>query len=498
MDDNTQGRPPVPGQTGSSRPTRTEPTSQIPTPPTTQMPQAGSSYQASTGATSNYAHVPDEPSFQEPRRGDSGKPGGRPVLAAILGGVVGAALLFGILTFTGALSKGTTVASSSAGQSISINASTTDASVPKAVSAKALPSVVSIYIENTSGYGIGSGVILDTQGHILTNYHVVDGASTIQVNTSDGLSYDATVVGSDESSDLAVIKIDPGSAALTPIEVGDSSALVTGDWVMTIGSPYGLDQSVSAGIVSALYRSTMMASTTGTTIYADLIQTDAAINSGNSGGALVNDQGKLVGINSLVESSSGANAGIGFAIDGNYAIKVANTIIAGKTVEHAYLGVTLQTVTSSNAKVNNLSTDSGAYVTSVVDGSAAATAGLQKGDIITKIDGEQIGSSSAVILAVRKHDVGDTMEITYMRGTAESTVTVTLGSDGGKNLYSNNSSNSNAYGYGNSGSGSGSSSGLGTNGYGSGSGSGSTSSWSSSIYVDENQAVDDGSVTYSA
>ena len=315
-----------------------------------------------------------------------------------------------------------------AGQSITIDPSSEDTSLATAVAAKCLPSVVSINVETNDAEGVGSGVVLDTDGNILTNYHVIEGAQTISVSVG-GESYDATVVGSDESSDLAVIKINPNGAMLTPIEVGDSSSLQVGDWVMSLGSPFGLEQSVSTGIVSSLYRSTMMQSTSGNTIYTNLIQTDATINPGNSGGALVDDEGKLVGINSLIESYSGSSSGVGFAIPGNYAVEVAQKIINGETVTHAYLGGSFQTVTPQNARENNLSVNQGAYVAEVTSGSPAEQAGIRKGDIITSLDGEEITSSDGLVLAVRSHNVGDKVTVTLMRGSKQMSVDVTLGSD---------------------------------------------------------------------
>ena len=205
---------------------------------------------------------------------------------------------------------------------------------------KSLPSVVSITAqgETEDSGGVGSGVILDADGNILTNYHVIEGATALVVRTDDGNSYEAEVVGTDESSDLAVIRLkDAKDATLTPIEIGDSDGIAVGEWVMAIGSPFGNEQSVSTGIVSALYRSTALQSTSGTSIYANMIQTDAAINPGNSGGALVNAEGELIGINSVIESYSGSSSGVGFAIPVNYAINIANQIIAGETPVHPYL-----------------------------------------------------------------------------------------------------------------------------------------------------------------
>jgi putative serine protease PepD len=196
-----------------------------------------------------------------------------------------------------------------------------------------------------------------------------------------------------------------------------------------VGSPFGLDQSVSAGIVSSLARNQMMQSTAGYTLYTNLIQTDAAINPGNSGGALVDAEGKLVGICTLFSSDTESFAGIGFAIPGNYAVDVADKIIAGETVTHAYIGVSMQTVNAQNATANNLSVNQGAYVAEVAEGSPAAAAGLQKGDIITAVNGKSITSADGMILDVRTHQVGETISVTFMRGKEEKTVDVTLGSD---------------------------------------------------------------------
>lgn len=347
---------------------------------------------------------------------------------AVAGGVIGAALLSGALYATGVIGQPTQVISNGSQQSITINPSDESTTLANAVSAKALPSVASINVTTDTAQGVGSGVVLDTDGHILTNYHVIDGVKTISVSL-DGANYDGKVLGSDQSSDLAVIKIDPGSATLKPIEIGDSSQLHVGDWVMSVGSPFGLEQSVSTGIVSSLYRSTMLPSSSGNTIYTNLIQTDAAINPGNSGGALVDSQGKLIGINSIIESESGSSSGVGFAIPGNYATEVATKIINGETVTHAYIGGSFQSVNAQNARRNNLSVNQGAYAAEITSGGPADKAGIQKGDIIIGFGDEEITSSDAIVLAVRTHNVGDTVKVTLMRGSQKMTVDVTLGSD---------------------------------------------------------------------
>ena len=365
----------------------------------------------------------DAPKPKKPRVGL------KALVFGLIGGVLGAAGVVAALNFGGFFDRPATVTTvTNAGQSITIDPSSEDTSLATAVAAKCLPSVVSINVETSDAEGVGSGVVLDTDGNILTNYHVIEGAQTISVSVG-GESYDATVVGSDESSDLAVIKINPNGATLTPIEVGDSSSLQVGDWVMSLGSPFGLEQSVSTGIVSSLYRSTMMQSTSGNTIYTNLIQTDATINPGNSGGALVNGEGKLVGINSLIESYSGSSSGVGFAIPVNYAKDIADQIIDGKTPVHPYLGATLSSVNALNARTNKLSTDSGAYVASVVEDGPAAKAGIQEGDVITKLGDDEITSADGLIIALRSHEVGEKVEITLVRGKEEKKVTVELGSD---------------------------------------------------------------------
>ena len=353
----------------------------------------------------------------------------------LLGGVLGAAAVvavllgFGLVGGTGASVATSGASSAGSSQTITVNSDDdSNTTLANAVATKALPSVVSVSVTTAQGDGVGSGVTLDTDGNILTNYHVIEGAQSISVSVN-GDSYDATVVGSDESSDLAVIKIDAEGATLTPVEVGDSDSLQVGDWVMSLGSPFGLEQSVSTGIVSSLYRSTMLQSTSGNTIYTNLIQTDATINPGNSGGALVNSKGQLVGINSLIESYSGSSSGVGFAIPGNYAVDVAKKLIAGETVTHAYIGGSFQTVNAQNARSNNLSVNQGAYVAEVAAGGPAEQAGIQQGDVVTAIDDDEITSSDAMLLAVRSHSVGDTVTVTLMRGSKQMQVQVTLGSD---------------------------------------------------------------------
>ena len=351
---------------------------------------------------------------------------GAAVSAALIGALVGT----GVLGVNAPTTSGTR--SSSDAQTINISKASDDTTIAQAVAKKCLPSVVSVNVTTPEGEGIGSGVVIDADGNIITNWHVAGDAQAITV-TIDGQKYDATLVGGDASSDVAVIKADLKGALVTPIEIGDSSQLVVGDWVMTLGSPLGLDQSASAGIVSALYRNTLMPSTSGgsNTLYTNLIQIDAAINGGNSGGALVDDEGKLVGINTLYVNASGVESfsGIGFAIPGNYAVDIANKVIAGEQVTHAYIGLSCSTVNAQNAQANRLSVDQGAYVAEVADGGPGGKAGIQVGDIITRIGEHEVASADDYILAIRSYSVGDEVDVTFVRNGSEQTVKVKLGSD---------------------------------------------------------------------
>ena len=371
-------------------------------------------------------------------------------LLAFFGAALGFVVAFGATSLIpGTGGSGTTIGGSG-GSTFTVAGE--DVTLPEAVAQKTLPSVVNInvYTSNSSmGYGmmgqqsgsdggytetsLGSGVILTSDGYILTNYHVIEGADKLEV-VGNGGEYEATLVGTDASSDLAVIKID--ATDLTAIEIGSSDDLVQGQWVMAVGSPFGLEQSVSTGIVSATSRSVMAGSDSSSSrsggqsaIYTNMIQTDAAINPGNSGGALVDKDGKLVGINTLIASSSGTSSGVGFAIPSDYAVNIAQQIIDGKTPSHAQLGVSMVTIDASAAARYDLPVDEGAYIAQVASGTGAENAGLQVGDIITKIDGKQISSSSDVMLQVRSHKVGDTVQVTYNRDGQENTVEVTLGSD---------------------------------------------------------------------
>ena len=409
--------------------------------PTPAEPAASADAAASRTRTMPHAQTP--PDFSAPAAGTGQETLTRTVvktktkklpifITAVAGFAVGAVLVIA-LTMTGAFritDSDVQAVPESSRQTIEIDPE--DTTLPETVAAKALPSVVSITAQADDGVsgGVGSGVILDEQGNILTNYHVIEGASELAVSVDGGESYEAELVGSDPSSDLAVIRLkDAEQIDLLPIERGDSDDITVGEWVMAIGSPFGNEQSVSTGIVSALYRSTALPGASGTSIYANMIQTDAAINPGNSGGALVNDKGELIGINSVIESYSGSSSGVGFAIPVNYAIGIADQIIDGETPVHPYLGVTLTSVNAIMARRENLGANEGAMVVEVADGGPAAEAELQPNDIITKIDDTDVASADSLIIAMRSYNVGDTVKLTVVRGAKELEVEVTLGSD---------------------------------------------------------------------
>jgi putative serine protease PepD len=260
----------------------------------------------------------------------------------------------------------------------------------------------------------GSGFVYDSQGDIVTNEHVVDGARSISVRLWNGATYPAKLVGSDASTDLAVVRVDAPSSVLSPLHLGDSSKLAVGDGVVAIGSPFGLENTVTSGIVSALHR--QMSSPNGFTID-DSIQTDAAINHGNSGGPLLDSEGDVVGVTSQIESDSGGNDGVGFAIPSATVESVVSQLLANGKVEHAYLGVAVQTPQNG----------SGAEIGSVRGGSPAADARLRRGDVITAIDGKRIASSVELVAAVNRKKPGESITLTYSRGGSSHTVRVELG-----------------------------------------------------------------------
>jgi putative serine protease PepD len=258
----------------------------------------------------------------------------------------------------------------------------------------------------------GSGFVIDDDGHIATNQHVVDGATSIQVTFANGHTASAKVVGTDASTDVAVIEVDAPKSELHPLTLADSAQVQVGDGVVAIGSPFGLEGTVTTGIVSALGR-TINAPNDFT--ISGAIQTDAAINHGNSGGPLLDSAGQVIGINAQIESDSGGNDGIGFAIPSTTVRRVAQQLISGGKVAHAYLGVQLEDATV------------GAGVAQVRGDGPAGDAGLQVGDVVTAIDGKPVGSSDALVAAVDAHKPGDEVDLKVRRDGRLRDVDVKLG-----------------------------------------------------------------------
>jgi putative serine protease PepD len=292
-------------------------------------------------------------------------------------------------------------------------------SEPVAAVAEALsPAVVQI----ETNQGLGSGFIYDDDGHILTAGHVLEGAGDhVTVRLADGTAHEGTVLGTDSTSDIGVVQIDTSEIDeehITPATLATGVDLEVGQLAVAIGSPFGLDQTVTAGIVSALDRPLQ---TTNGAI--DMIQTDAPINPGNSGGALADREGRVIGINDQIESSSGTSAGIGFAIPIDTAKAVADKIVAGEPVTFAFLGVSTQDV--GRGVVGN-----GAIVAQLVDNGPADEGGVQVGDVITAIDGSTVTGSVDLGAAIRAHQPGDEVDLTVERDNKTETIHVTLGSTG--------------------------------------------------------------------
>jgi putative serine protease PepD len=312
------------------------------------------------------------------------------------------------------------------------------------IAARVLPSVVSINVTGSNQSDTGSGIVLESDGYILTNNHVVSAATnggSVSVTFNDGTTTSAKIIGTDSLDDLAVIKA--SKSGLTAATLGDSSAIQVGDPVLAVGSPLGLSGTVTSGIVSALNRPVETQDesqqqlnpfglgggqdqTTNPTVI-DAIQTDAAINPGNSGGALVDNAGQVIGINSAIASlgsnalgsSQSGNIGVGFAIPINQAKAIANELIKTGQASHPLLGVSLADQTASNGVDR-------AVVHSVTSDGPAAKAGIKEGDVITAIDGAQTEGADAVIAAIRSHQPGQRVTVTYERGGSSHTATATL------------------------------------------------------------------------
>jgi putative serine protease PepD len=341
---------------------------------------------------------------------------------AVAGGVIALILSAGSttthsVTTTVAPSRSSVIPTSFSGRGLSVNQ----------ISHNASAGVVDITVTSTSngpgGFfgggggaqqttGEGAGVVYDSKGNILTDEHVVSGANSVQVTLQNGHKYSARVLGTDPSTDVAVIHVDAPSSDLHPLPFADSSAAHVGDNVVAIGSPFGLPGTVTTGIVSAVDRSIQAPNQYTIT---GAIQTDAAINPGNSGGPLLSASGQVLGLNDQIDTNSQSNAGVGFAVPSNTVARVAQQIIAGHTVKHAYIGVHLA------------ARGTGAAVQSVAAGSPASKAGIQQGDVITSVDGKAVSSTEQFIATIDGHSPGDTVTLAINHGGQTKNVTVTLG-----------------------------------------------------------------------
>ena len=382
------------------------------------------------------------------------RPSGRPstgtvagILAAalVVGGISGVAGAAGFTAVDDTVGGGTHASSPAvSSQTVTGGAAKAPTGSVEQVANQVLPSVVKINVTGQQGSGSGSGIVISSDGEILTNNHVValaGNGGTLAVDFNDGTAKKATVLGTDPVTDLAVIKV-AGVSGLDPATVATGGRTAVGEEVVAIGSPFGLQATVTSGIVSALNRPVSVqqdsASGSGSDTTYPAIQTDAAINPGNSGGPLVNMQGQVIGINSSIRSSSsgstnpfgssseGGSIGLGFAIPIDKVWPVVQQLRAGQTPTHARLGVSVTPASSNDGLLT------GAGVGSVNAGSAAATAGIVHGDVITKVDGQQVGDAEGLVATIRGHRPGDSVTLTVVsKGNKTHTVTVKLDSDGG-------------------------------------------------------------------
>jgi putative serine protease PepD len=340
--------------------------------------------------------------------------------ALVLGGGAGARIY---AAATGSSSAPATTVTTAAAQPTSQTVATTTSTLTELYK-QAAPGVVDITVTTGGnstpfspggggGQAEGSGFVVDKKGDIVTNAHVVDGATAIKVRFQSGKTAKATLVGSDDSTDIAVIKVNADASLLQPIAFANSDAVQVGQSVAAIGSPFGLPETMTAGIVSALNRTITAPNNFS---ISGAIQTDAAINHGNSGGPLLDMSGRVIGVNAQIQSDSGGNDGVGFAIPSNAAKSVADTLISGGKVEHAYLGIRVGDAASS-----------GAVVSTVVSGSPADKAGLKAGDVITSIDGKAITSADDLTAAIATHKPSDKITVTVDRNGNSQKLQVTLG-----------------------------------------------------------------------
>lgn len=417
-----------------------------PLPP--QHPQRGAAGPVPTASYASPLSAPPPPRMPRHR----GRRLGELTAVAVLTAALASGGTWGVMSLTdagdaSATSVGTsasTADSSSAASVVPVSSASKTNPDWNAVTAAVSPSVVSITVEGNGSGGEGSGVVLDTKGHILTNHHVVSGAGsnpTITVTLAYGNSYAATIAGEDASTDLAVVTLKNPPQDLTPITIGSSAGLEVGDPVMAVGNPLGLSGTVTTGIVSALDRPVTTSSSESeqqdpfaqqqqqsSQVVTSAIQTSAAVNPGNSGGALVDAAGRLVGINSSIASlgsSSGQSGsiGIGFAIPVDEATWIAQQLIEDGSAQHAFLGVT---PTDGTATLGS-ATRAGAQIRSVSDDSPAADAGLEAGDLVVGVDDSSVTSAESLVGIIHSHRIGTKVSLAVVRDGKEQTIEATLG-----------------------------------------------------------------------
>ncbi|MBV9197937.1 MAG: trypsin-like peptidase domain-containing protein [Solirubrobacterales bacterium] len=346
-----------------------------------------------------------------------------PILAAaVVGGAIALVASSGGSTTTPAVT--TTVVQSGGSSSIPTSLTSTKGLTVNQIYRQDGPGVVDIVVTSQSqgfggfggqsSQGEGAGVVYDNKGDILTDEHVVSGASSVTVNFQDGLKANAKVLGTDPSTDVAVIHVDVPTSELHPIAFANSSTAQVGDPVVAIGSPFSLPETTTAGIVSAVGRSIQAPNSYTIT---GAIQTDAPINPGNSGCPLLDAAGDVLGLNDQIQTNSGSSAGVGFAVPANTVARIADQIIAGHSVKHSYVGVEL----------NPSSTSGGAQITTVQPSSPAENAGLQSGDVVTAINGKAVASTEQFIETVDNYPPGQTITLQVKRGGATKSVQVQLG-----------------------------------------------------------------------
>ena len=379
----------------------------------------------------------------------------RPAAALVASAVLGGVVAVGAVALLGGLESTTTVVTETAATPANTLAPASGRALTvNEIYERAAPGVVRINATNNSTssgsidpFGgqnaLGSGFVIDKTGHIVTNYHVVRDAGQVTVSFSNRDTVRAMVVGTDPSTDLAVLRVETAASALTPLRLGNSDAVRVGDPVVAIGNPFGLDRTVTAGIVSALQR--LIQAPNSFTID-HVIQTDAPINPGNSGGPLLNARGQVIGVNTQIETGSGTsatgNVGIGFAVPSNTVKDVVAQILRTGRVNHAYLGIRGQALTEDVADTYNLPVESGVLIEDVTDDSGADKAGLEGGetevvvagesyvlggDIIVSFDGKKISSLEQLRDAISGKKPGDKIKLVIFRDATKTSVTVTLG-----------------------------------------------------------------------